>query len=314
MPYLEVQVSLLEPDFFGITETWAKEDMHPDSELMISGYTMYRIDRKHRTKMRGGGCILYVKNCFNCVLRDDLTNQDGVDSVWCNLCTSHGSKLLIGLCYRSPSNSETENQALYNLIRIASTEQVFIMGDFNHPSIDWDNLCANTADSAFLDLIQDCFLTQHVNEPTHKLGNILDLVLTSESHMIENLVVGDCLATSDHMILNFDLVVNVELKQNSHFHYDYKKGDYTSMREYLSEFDWSKMFFNKSTLEMWDSFKVVMENCVKKFIPKRARKYATKPKWMTKAAQRAAKKKYRLWKQYRTCRTYANYIASISRV
>ena len=70
---------------------------------------------------------------------------------------------------------------MYDIIRMVSSEQVIIMGDFNHPSIDWGNLCADTAaDSVFPDLVEDCFLIQHVNEPTHKAGNILDLVLTTE--------------------------------------------------------------------------------------------------------------------------------------
>jgi len=41
------------------------------------------------------------------------------------------------------------------------------MGDFNYPHIDWINI--NRADKSseqFLDLLQDCYLTQHVIEPT----------------------------------------------------------------------------------------------------------------------------------------------------
>ena len=57
---------------------------------------------------------------------------------------------------------------------------------------------------------------------------------------------------------------------------------------------------------MWDSFNAVIEYCVKKCIPKRTKSYVNKPKWMTKAALKAAKK-YFFWKRYRVSRTYADY-------
>ena len=55
---------------------------------------------------------------------------------------------------------------------------VLIMGDFNFPGIDWVTLEEDVNGSKFLDLIQACFLTQHVLKPTW-YDNILDLVLSS---------------------------------------------------------------------------------------------------------------------------------------
>ena len=40
----------------------------------------------------------------------------------------------------------------------------------------------------FLDTLQNCFLTQKVNKPTYK-DNLLDLVMTSDPFMVENLKV-----------------------------------------------------------------------------------------------------------------------------
>ena len=55
---------------------------------------------------------------------------------------------------------------------------VWIIGDFNFPGIDWVNLGADVTGSKFLDLNQDCFLTQDILKPT-RYDNILDLVLLS---------------------------------------------------------------------------------------------------------------------------------------
>ena len=49
-----------------------------------------------------------------------------------------------------------------------------IMGDFNHGHIQWESLeSAGGDDHQFLLLTQDCFLTQHVLEPTRG-GNVLN--------------------------------------------------------------------------------------------------------------------------------------------
>ena len=52
------------------------------------------------------------------------------------------------------------------------------MGNFNHGHIQWKSL--ESDDHQFLLLTQDCFLTQHVLEPTRG-GNVLDLILSSQN-------------------------------------------------------------------------------------------------------------------------------------
>ena len=61
-----------------------------------------------------------------------------------------------------------------------------IMGDFNHPGINWNYLESSADSEAILLLMQDCFLTQHVLEPTRG-DNVLDLVLSSQKELINDL-------------------------------------------------------------------------------------------------------------------------------
>ena len=77
---------------------------------------------------------------------------------------------------------------------------VLIIGDFNFPGIDWVTLEADVTGSKFLDLTQDCFLTQHVLKPT-RYDNLLDLVLSSEENMVEKLFVLEHSANTDHNII-----------------------------------------------------------------------------------------------------------------
>ncbi len=122
--------------------------------------------------------------------------------------------ILIGVCYHSTSASTEEEQALHALISKACemNDNVMICGDFNHRTIDWDLLHSQAEGQAFLDLSLDCYLVQKVNEPTRG-ENILDLVLVSDENMVENVKVSEPFGTSDHNVITYDLVCNVELKK-----------------------------------------------------------------------------------------------------
>ena len=72
------------------------------------------------------------------------------------------------------------------------------MGDFNHGHIQLKSLeSAGDDDHQFLLLTQDCFLTQHVLEPTRD-GNVLDLILSSHNELLDNVKVHEPLSSSDH--------------------------------------------------------------------------------------------------------------------
>ena len=68
---------------------------------------------------------------------------------------------------------------LHNIISHVSRNDCGIMGDFNHANIRWNYLDSFDDGMAFLMLVQDIFLTQHVSEPTRG-DNILDLILSTQ--------------------------------------------------------------------------------------------------------------------------------------
>ena len=59
----------------------------------------------------------------------------------------------------------------------------------------------------------------------------------------------------------------------------------------MSNIQWNTLLAGKTTEEMWEIFKVTMDSAVKDFIPTRKTSSKSKPKWMTKAAMRAARSK-----------------------
>ena len=81
------------------------------------------------------------------------------------------------------------------------------MGAFNHGHIQWGSLeNAGGNDHQFLLLTRDCFLTQHVLEPTRG-GNVLDLMLSSQNELVGNIKVHEPLGSSDHNQIQFNITV-----------------------------------------------------------------------------------------------------------
>ena len=53
----------------------------------------------------------------------------------------------------------------------------------------------------------DCFLTQHVLEPTRG-GNVLYLILSSQNELVDNVKEHEPLGSSDHNQIQFNINVN----------------------------------------------------------------------------------------------------------
>ena len=130
-----------EPNIIGISETWANETIS-DAELHIEGYTLFRKDRKSKTQSKGGGVALYVKETLRSRQSSTMDANQFDESVWCRVDFADTS-LLVGVCYRSPTSSDDNNDKLVDLLRIAVEEsrgsQLLLMGDFNYPEINYDD-------------------------------------------------------------------------------------------------------------------------------------------------------------------------------
>ena len=119
-----------------------------------------------------------------------LECQAATESVWCELTLQDKNCLLVGTVYRS-LNSTAENDVLDNELLSRMSEgrlHVLIVGDFNHPEINWTTESTprdlSHPASLFMEAIRDSFLVQHVVKPTHcrtdQTANVLDLVFITE--------------------------------------------------------------------------------------------------------------------------------------
>lgn len=89
---------------------------------------------------------------------------------------------------------ETLDQTLCQLSQ-KSPPNILLTGDFNLPSVSWDEDNYSTqpnpaygteVNNKLLDIVNNHFLTQHVKQPTRG-HNILDLVFTTNPNMVTDL-------------------------------------------------------------------------------------------------------------------------------
>ena len=113
----------------------------------------------------------------------------------------------MGVCYKSPAAEDVEINALFSVMHQASRSKggALIIGDFNFPGINWKTYESDNHGAAFLNVILDSYLVQHVMEPTWE-KNILDLVLSTNEHMVEKIEIIEHLGNSDHNTICWNLI------------------------------------------------------------------------------------------------------------
>ena len=309
-------VTLHEYDVISVTETWATAEIG-DAELSIEGFSMYRVDRN---VTRGGGVVLYIKENLRSSVDNKMMSENFEDSVWCSV-KANGTKLLIGVCYRSPQSSKENNAKLLSVmdkaVNQSGYDRILIMGDFNFRDIDYSTYSVNAGDSSdaykFFNKTQDLYLIQHVTETTRKRSGaqetVLDYIFTNEDNLVDNLQYLTPLGKSDHVCLVWDYVVSVTENTSKQRKFNYWKGNYVLINEELKSYDWNQILMEHTTDDAWTKFKDILHKAIEKHVPEITVKKskATSHQWMTKATRRSITRRNTAWRKYRQLKTDANY-------
>ena len=130
----------------------------------------------------------------------------------------NGKKICISTCYRV-GNLEDKNHSEIDkfLKHIAKTKNLVnhvFVGDFNLNKTQWpDGTSSNTLETKFLNTFDDVGFTQLIEEPTHIVGNTLDLLCSDSPNMLNNVKVLEHkqVCSSDHFAITFTLMYNITL-------------------------------------------------------------------------------------------------------
>ena len=203
MTELRTAVFQERPDIIAVCETWMQDDplssyFYPSECLQLDGFNLYRYDNSDAIR---GGILLYIKCQYDGGVCKEVNKfaKTFEESAWhwITIPTAkdrNSDKLLFGCVYSQGASSPENNCNLFSVMEKACKISEFIMvcGDFNFPNLTWGNksiktVAKSSTDEAFLDKIDDLFLTQHVTTPTRISGNdkpsLLDLVFVTRNRL-----------------------------------------------------------------------------------------------------------------------------------
>lgn len=126
-------------DIILLSETWLSDKI-ASCELFQcqKAFTIHHYDRSERTD---GGVLIAVNECFHCSL---LKIPCNLEIVWCCV-TICFQKMVFGICYRPPNSigsfCEEIHDCLGHISAMFTGIPIFLLGDFNFPSIQWSHPC-----------------------------------------------------------------------------------------------------------------------------------------------------------------------------
>ena len=291
MNELRTRIANTDPDIIAITETKPKHAKYSITtpEITIDGYNIH-----HNSLNTDGtrGCALYVRASIKANHVEITTAHK--DNIWLDINMIGNDKLLIGCVYRSPNSSQEDNNHLRELITKVTNmkySHLLIMGDFNFPGINWATWSTRSQNEddeeyQFLESLRDGFLFQHVLQPTRVRGenepSTLDLLLTNEEGMVDEIELVSPLGKSDHGVLSFLFhCYNTELTDAPN-KFLFNKGDYNKMEEELRKVVWEDVLKEEEDVDrQWTVFAGKVKEAMEKYIPRRKIQPGSKKRFVT---------------------------------
>ncbi|XP_057305356.1 uncharacterized protein LOC130642284 [Hydractinia symbiolongicarpus] len=292
---LETLLNILNFDFsiLAITETKIMKNLNPNYDINLEGYQLFHTP----TESSAGGTLLYVRNHFNCKIRDDLNiyKSKELESIFIEIISPRKKNTIVGCVYKHPGMSIDDFNSNYFQPIINKTmnedKSVFISGDFN---INLLNISKDDQSSDFINNLFSNLCIPHITLPTRITPRSKTLIDNIFSNCLE---FSDCVSgnltssISDHLP-QFLLVPNLNIKSNSKKQNIYKR-NYSKFNEEAFLLDLTKINWdNEISLSKndpnysFDKFNHAINQLLDKHIPlkkmsKKQYKQQSKP-WITK--------------------------------
>ena len=290
--------------FILLTETWLRDQV--DAELSIKNYTLFRVDRSRAKKRRGrnsGGVAAYIRN--DIVVEVMFEYSNGVIEALClNL---KKLNLIIGVVYRPPDDPTGGNRSTNEefssfvdklneeLTSLPSpTPNIILAGDFNMPHASWPS--GNSMPGAspeerlmiqtLSNFSEQHFLIQMNDQPTHRAGNILDLLFTNCPDYITSIESTPSAPISSHHLVTYTTVIstlpslsNDNLSDNPFDGIDLYSDEtkWTEIRTALSETSWIENLQNLHPSDILSTIKDKCHTVVQTYAPKKRKKSKNSP-------------------------------------
>ena len=179
------------------------------------------------------------------------------------------------------------------------TPETVICGDFNLPHAAWPEgrgagTGASKDEKAMIQdlkyLSDEFFLFQQVQEPTHKRGNVLDLIFCNNPAFVHSYQCSQSIF-SDHHIIEVASTYSHQARESSYWQPHASAGpgakfdelnfmsedvDWPGLEEDLNNQDWDRTFAGLQPTQMMNKFLEICTTTAQKFVP--VRQHTKRPK------------------------------------
>ena len=306
---LEIQsyIHINSPDIMIINETWLNDNINSNEIVSEQFYKMFRLDRttddkKKYSKFGGGGLLVLVKQSLK-VETKFVNIETWAPILSIEIKFEDSSKICLSSFYRYGYSSLDmyDEAARYYRAVCQKYNKLILIGDINLSSIkDWENPNPScNIEKSYVDLFNDLGLNCLVNEPTHREGNILDVLLCNQPGLVSNLSIDpDKICCSDHYSFTFKISKNVPRKKPAKKKiFNYRKANWDGLNHELHNTDWYIIFQHKSIYAAWDAFKSKLDIAMRKFIPMSKVRFKSQPPWFDEEIRAMCRTKDKLHKK-----------------
>ena len=324
---LNLFVNEHKPEILILNETWLKCSIS-DDEILPSDYKIFRLDRSPQThppcptnpskyRRYGGGVLIAVRTDIE-VVSELVKIRCNAEILGVELLLGDGKKVIICSCYRvgtlgSANHSHIDNY-LKTIKRKRKVNSIYLVGDMNLAHVSWDTLSSSDhIEQSFVNTFCELGLDQLINHPTHSKGNILNVVLSTEPHKIENIAVFNdlslSLCKSDHYLIKFDIKYMARRKKGAkRTIYNFKKANWDSLNRDLRNTNWDLLLGNCDVDSAWINFKNHLKILADRHIPKIKVKSRFQPPWFDSEVYQLCHEKERLRCRYKHTKNEIYYV------
>ena len=284
-----------------ICETWLTADV-PTSYVDLPGFKFFRFDVESPVHKHGVG--LYLKLGL-----DAVEVSVGLPNVLVVNILSWNAYVIV--VYRPPSFGTSENVALRQfLVDFCVGKDVIVVGDFNLPDLRWNETgelsdgYVRPLDRSFYEVFLESGLTQLVSDPTYVSGNILDLILVSNTEVVGNLEVLSPLPRCKHSPVVVEIFLDAccsDQPEAVRAKRLWSKGNYVEMCRELETICWESLFEGLSAQDCYTKFMDVYIDLVDRFVPQR--QFSETPKWSNRPPRALMIRRKNAWQAFKQTRS-----------
>ena len=211
-----VEITTMTKDFdiICLTETHLDKNIESKTIIDTPNIDFFRRDRTNR----GGGVLIAVKNIYQATQLNINTKDQELVII------KIPPSLIVCCCYRPHMSSPDleDIAAVFSSIhRQYPNDNILFTGDMNLPYINWETHKVNLGSpyrnhhQQLLDILLEHNMTQVITEPTHIMGNTLDLICTNNIDILKSTQITTP-GLSDHSILTAELTIPAAISSAHH--------------------------------------------------------------------------------------------------